>query len=247
MTSKSNLIFGIHPVVEAVNSGKTIEKVWIRQDIKNDLVPGFIQQLRQQSIPFQYVPVQKLNKMSGGNHQGLIARISEIEFVDLEKLIPALFEQGRLPAMVMLDGITDVRNLGSIARSAACSGIDAIVIPAKGSAQINADAIKASSGALHSIPVCRAGKLTDAARFIQESGIQLIAANEKAQDVFYSVDFNCPSAFILGAEDTGIDKRLLQMADRIVRIPVYGQIQSLNVSVAASVLFYEVVRQRNYH
>lgn len=244
MKLKSNLIFGFHPVSEALQSGRNFEKVLIRQGIKSDQISGLIHQLQQQNIPFQFVPVQKLNWMTGGNHQGLVALVSEIEYTELDKLIPALFEQGCLPAIVMLDGITDVRNLGAIARSALCAGLDAIVFPFKGSAQINADAVKASSGALHNIPVSRVSKLTDSAVFLKESGIQLVAASEKATDLYYSADMTCPTAFIMGAEDTGIDKKLLQMADKTVRIPVYGKIQSLNVSVAASVLFYEMVRQR---
>lgn len=241
---KSGLIFGVHPVAEALKSGKNIEKVFFRQGTQSDQISGIIHLLQQLNIPFQFVPVQKLNRMTGGNHQGVIARISELEYVDLEKLVPSLFEQGRLPAMVILDGITDVRNIGSIARSALCAGLDAIILPGKGSAQINADAVKASSGALHSIPVCRVKKLTDAVGFLKDSGIQIIAACERATDVYYSAEFVRPTAFILGAEDTGIDKKLLQLADKIVKIPVYGSIQSLNVSVAASVLFYEMVRQR---
>ncbi len=244
MKQKSGLIFGVHPVAEALKSGKNIEKVFFRQGIQSDQISGIIHFLQQQKIPFQFVPVQKLNRMTGGNHQGVVARISELEYVDLEKVVPLLFEQGRLPAMAILDGITDVRNIGAIARSALCAGLDAIILPAKGSAQINADAIKTSSGALLNIPVCRANKLTDAVRFLKNSGIQIVAACEKATDVYYSADLIHPTAFILGAEDTGIDKKLLQLADKIVKIPVYGSIQSLNVGVAASVLFYEMVRQR---
>lgn len=246
MKSKSKLIFGVHPVAEAVESGKTIEKIFIRQDIKNSLVPGLIQNMQLKKIPFQFVPAQKLNKMTGGNHQGVIARLSEIEYTEMDKLIPILFEQGKLPVVIILDGITDVRNFGAIARSAVCSGIDAMIIPAKGSAQINAEAVKASSGALHSIPVCRVKRLVDAAVFLKESGMQLVAAHERAPDLIYSVDFTGPSGLILGAEDTGIERELLQMADKTARIPVFGNIQSLNVSVAASVLFYEMVRQREY-
>lgn len=216
----------------------------IRQGMKNDQLSRLIQQLQQHDIPFQFVPVQKLNRMTGGNHQGVIALISELEYTELEKLIPSLFEQGKLPAVAILDGITDVRNLGAIARSALCAGLDAIVIPATGSARINADAVKTSSGALHSIAVCRVKKLPDAATFLKESGLQLVAASEKASDLYYSADFGRPTSFILGGEDTGIDKKLLQMADKIVRIPVNGPVQSLNVSAAASVLFYEMVRQR---
>ncbi|MBN1158800.1 MAG: 23S rRNA (guanosine(2251)-2'-O)-methyltransferase RlmB [Bacteroidales bacterium] len=244
MSSKSGLIFGFHPVTEALQSGKTLDKVLIRQGMQSEQLSRLIHQLQKQNTHFQFVPVQKLNRMTGGNHQGVIALVSEIEYTELEQLIPALFEQGKLPAVAVLDGITDVRNLGAIARSALCAGMDALVIPASGSARINEDAVKTSSGALHSIPVCRVSRLKDAAVFLKESGLQLIAASEKAANLYYSADLLLPTAFILGAEDTGVDKKLLQMADKTVRIPVYGQVQSLNVSAAASVLFYEMVRQR---
>lgn len=246
MKAKSGYIFGIHPVHEAVRSGKPVDKVLIKHGFRKEMIPALFSALRDQNIPFQYVPVEKLNRLTGKNHQGIIGLISEIEYTDIERLIPLLFEQAKLPAVVLLDGITDVRNLGAIARSAECAGFDAIIIPAKGSAQINADAIKTSAGALNSIPVCRVNSLPDVARYLQESGFQLIAATEKAEDFFYKADYTKPVGIILGAEDTGIDARLLKSADFLVKIPMYGTIQSLNVSAAASVLFYEVVRQRSF-
>ena len=246
MKSKSSLIFGIHPVNEAIRSGKPIDKVLIKQGFKNEILPGLFPALRDQNIPFQYVPLEKLNRLTGGNHQGIIALVSELEYTDLEKLVPMLFEQGKLPVLVLLDSITDVRNLGALARSAECSGMDALIVPSKGSAQINADAIKTSAGALNNIPVCRVNSLEDAAKYLQDSGFQLVAATEKAEDFIFNADFNKPVALILGAEDTGIDPKLLKMADVLVKIPMYGAIQSLNVSAAASVLFFEIVRQRNF-
>ena len=246
MRAKTGLVFGVHPVMEAVQSGKTIEKVLLRQGMQNDLIPGLIQNLQRQRVPFQFVPAEKLNRMTGGNHQGIIALISEVEFTDLGELIPSVFEKGTMPALAVLDGITDVRNIGAIARSAVSAGLDAIVIPSAGSAQINADAIKASSGALHNITLCREPKLADSVKFIHDSGIQIVAASEKAVDVIYDADFTRPVAFVLGAEDKGIDERILRIADKIVKIPLYGQIGSLNVSVAAAILFYEMVRQRKF-
>lgn len=206
-----------------------------------------IKKLQEKQVPFQFVPAQKLNRLTGGNHQGLIAFVSEIEYVDLEMVIPGVFEDGRLPALVILDGITDVRNIGAITRSAVCAGMDALVLPTKGSAQINADAIKASAGSLQLFPVCRYPKLTDAAGYIKSCGIQLVAASEKATDLIYAVDLKKPTAFILGAEDSGISPALLRQADHLVRIPVYGQVRSLNVSVAAAILFYEMIRQREFN
>jgi 23S rRNA (guanosine2251-2'-O)-methyltransferase len=242
--SKSNLIFGIHPVSEAITAGKCIDRLLIRQGLRNESMTAVLQLAKQQNIPFQFVPPEKLNRMTRGIHQGIVALVSEIEFTDIEKLVPALFEQGRLPALAILDGITDVRNLGAIARSAEGAGIDALIVPAKGFAGINAEAVKASSGALNTLPVCRTERLDAISNFLHDCGIQLVAASEKATELMYSVDYQVPTAFILGAEDKGINARLLQRADRIVKIPLFGKIQSLNVSVAASVLFYELVRQR---
>jgi 23S rRNA (guanosine2251-2'-O)-methyltransferase len=243
---KSSLIFGIHPVNEAIRTGKPIEKILLKQGFRNEVVPGLFPSLREQNIPFQYVPVEKLNRLTGGNHQGIIAMVSELEYTELEKLVPLLFEQGKLPTLVILDSITDVRNMGAIARSAECAGLDAMIIPGKGSAQINADAIKTSAGALNTIPVCRVNSLEASAKYLHESGFQLIAATEKAEKVIYQADFTKPVAIILGAEDTGIDPKLLKLADMLVKIPMYGLIQSLNVSAAATVLFFEMVRQRNF-
>jgi len=237
-------IFGIHPVQEAIRSGKQIDKIFLKQGFRNEMIPGLFSLLREQNIPFQYVPVEKLNRLTSKNHQGIIAIVSELEYTELDKLIPMLFEQGRIPAIVILDGITDVRNMGAIARSAECAGFDAIVIPSKGSAQINAEAIKTSAGALSVIPVCRVATLTNAVKYLHDCGLQIIAATEKASSDLYQADFKQPVAIIMGAEDTGIDPKLLKSADQLVNIPMLGKIQSLNVSAAASVLFYETVRQR---
>lgn len=244
MKQKTSIIFGIHPVQEAVKSGKPIDKVMLKQGFRMESIPGLMPFLRQQNIPFQYVPVEKLNRLTSKNHQGIIALVSELEYTELDKLIPILFEQGRIPAIAVLDSITDVRNMGAIARSAECAGFDALIVPMKGTAQINAEAIKSSAGALTVIPVCRVASLPETVKFLHESGLQIIAATEKAQDDLYAADFTQPLALIMGAEDTGIDPALLKIADRLVKIPLFGKIQSLNVSAAAAVLFFETVRQR---
>lgn len=247
MKPKSSLIFGIHPVNEAIRSGRPIDKILLKKGFRSETIPGLFPALREQNIPFQFVPPEKLNRLTGGNHQGIIALASELEYTELEKIVPVLFEEGKLPVLVLLDSITDVRNMGAIARSAEGAGIDALIIPGKGSAQINSDAIKTSAGALNNIPVCRVNSLADAARFLHESGFQIIAATEKAADFIYAADFTKPVALIVGAEDAGIDPILLKMADSLVKIPMYGSIQSLNVSAAASVIFFEIVRQRNFN
>jgi len=243
---KEPFIYGIRPVMEAIKSGKEIEKLLIQKGLRGEGFHQLHSYIREFEIPFQFVPVEKLNRTTRQNHQGIIAYLSEISYQKLEYIIPFIYEQGKSPLILVLDRITDVRNLGALARSAECAGVDALIVPVKGSAQINADAIKTSAGALNKIPVCRVNTLTDTGKYLRESGFQLIAATEKAGEIIYNADFSRPSAIILGAEDTGIDPKLLKMADMLVRIPLFGSIQSLNVSVAASVIFFEVVRQRNF-
>ena len=244
MKHKESIIFGIHPVLEAVRSGKQIDKVLLRQGFKNEVTPGLIPALREQNVPFQYVPVEKLNRITTKNHQGIIALISEIEYTELEKLVPLLFEQGKTPSLAMLDGITDVRNLGAIVRSAEGAGLDAVIIPLKGSAQINSEAIKTSAGALNTLPVCRVSNLEETLKYLRNSGFYVIGATEKAEKYIYDADMKQPVVMIMGSEDIGIDPKLMKAADILVKIPMMGAIQSLNVSAAASVLFFEMVRQR---
>jgi 23S rRNA (guanosine2251-2'-O)-methyltransferase len=184
--------------------------------------------------------------MTQKNHQGILAQVAEIEYNDIEKIIPGLYEAGKVPFILVLDRITDVRNMGAIARTAEGAGIHALVLPTGESAQINADAVKTSSGALHTLPVCRAESLVKTVTFLKESGLQVVAATEKAEKLLYDADFNRPTVIILGAEDTGIERNLISLSDVQVKIPLYGTIQSLNVSVAASILMYEAVRQRMF-
>ncbi len=244
MKSKTSIIFGIHPVNEAIKAGRQIDKILLKQGFRNEMIPGLFPALREQNIPFQYVPVEKLNRLTGKNHQGIIALLSELEYTELDKLVPMLFEQGATPAFLILDSITDVRNIGAIARSAECSGFHGIIIPLKGSAQLNAEAIKSSAGALNILPVCRVGNLSDTIKFLKDSGIMIAAATEKAEQTIYQADFRQPLGVIMGSEETGIDAKLLKSADILVRIPMQGNIQSLNVSAAAAVILFEVMRQR---
>jgi len=244
--STTTYIFGIHPVIEALRSGKELEKVYLRNGLRNEAIPGLLNELREKRIPFQFVPVEKLNRMTQKNHQGILAQVAEIEYNDIEKIIPGLYEAGKVPVILVLDRITDVRNMGAIARTAEGAGIHALVLPTGESAQINADAVKTSSGALHTLPVCRTESLVKTVTFLKESGLQVVAATEKAERLLYDADFTRPTAIILGAEDTGIERNLISLSDVQVKIPLYGTIQSLNVSVAASILMYEAVRQRMF-
>jgi len=230
--------------MEALRSGKELEKVYLRKGLRSETIPGLLSELRDKKIPFQFLPSERLNRMSQKNHQGIIAQVAVIEYNDIEKIIPGLFEAGKLPMVMILDRITDVRNMGAIARTAEGAGFHALIVPTGESAQINADALKTSSGALHMLPVCRTDNLGRTINFLKECGLQIVAATEKAGKMLYEADFTRPTAIIMGAEDTGIEKNLILLSDQQIKIPLYGSIQSLNVSVAASILMYEAIRQR---
>lgn len=244
MKQDKDFIFGIRPVIEAINSGKNIDKLMIRKGLKGELYYELMTLVKQFEIPVQIVPNERINRVTPKNHQGVLAFISPIEFQNIEQIIPTLYEKGKVPFIVMLDKVTDVRNFGAISRTAECAGVDAVIIPDKGSARISADAVKTSAGALHNVPVCRVKSLTKAIRFLQDSGVQIIAATEKASDYYYQVDFTMPTAILMGAEDRGVAIEYLKICDKMVKIPVLGEIESLNVSVAASILIYEAVKQR---
>ncbi|MEE4197118.1 MAG: 23S rRNA (guanosine(2251)-2'-O)-methyltransferase RlmB [Bacteroidales bacterium] len=244
MKQQKDFIFGIRSVIEAINSGKTIDKLMVRKGLKGELYYELMGLVKQFEIPVQVVPGERLNRITPKNHQGVIAFLSPIEFQNIEQILPSLYEKGKVPLLIILDKVTDVRNFGAIVRTAECAGVDAIIIPEKGSARISADAVKTSAGALHKVPVCRVKSLTKTLRFLQDSGLQLIAATEKASDYYYQVDFTLPVAILMGAEDRGVAVEYLRVSDQMVKIPVLGQIESLNVSVAASIMIYEAVKQR---
>ena len=244
MSKKENYVFGIHAVQEAVKAGRDLDKVLVKRGAASDLMKSLLGTLSRMEVPVQQVPVEKLNRITGKNHQGIIAFLSQIAYVDIGTLLPSIYEKGEDPLILILDGVSDVRNFGAIARSAECAGVHAIVIPASGSAAINADAIKTSAGALHRIPVCRHRDLISAIRFLQESGLRLFAASEKARDTIYEADMSGPAGLIMGSEDRGISAGLLKHADTWVSIPMKGTISSLNVSVASGVILFEMIRQR---
>ena len=200
--------------------------------------------IKKAKIPFSHVPIQKLNKMTNSNHQGIVGYISPIDLVDIETLVPTLFEQGKTPFIIVLDKITDVRNFGAIARTAECAGVDAIVVPKRESAQINGDALKTSAGALNRIAVCKVNNLTDTVMFLQASGISVVACTEKTEASIYEADYNTPIAIVMGNEERGVSNQILKIADAKGKIPMLGEISSLNVSVAAGIIIYEAVKQR---
>ncbi len=230
--------------MEAIDAGKEVEKLLIQKGLKGELAAELLKVASEHQIPVQWVPAEKLNQYAVRNHQGVIAIASPITYYRVEDIIPGLFEQGRSPVILILDGLTDVRNVGAIARTAECTGVDALVVPARGSAQINADAVKTSAGALARIAVCRSPNLHWTCIYLKNSGLQLVACTEKATNVYHQIDYLPPTTIIMGAEDTGISNDLLRMADQLVQIPLLGEIRSLNVSVATGVILYELVRQR---
>ncbi|MCD8042108.1 MAG: 23S rRNA (guanosine(2251)-2'-O)-methyltransferase RlmB [Tannerellaceae bacterium] len=241
---ENEMIFGIRAVIEAVQAGKEIDKILVKRDIQGDLVRELFEVLKGTDIPVQRVPLERLNRQTRKNHQGVIAFISSITYQRLEDIIPFVYEQGKNPFIVLLDGITDVRNFGAIARTCECAGVDAIVIPAKGSVTVNADAVKTSAGALMTLPVCKEKSINQSIRFLQESGVKVFAASEKASELYTEVAYEGPVAIVMGAEDTGVSMENLRICDEMVKIPLFGAIQSLNVSVASSIMIYEVIRQQ---
>jgi 23S rRNA (guanosine2251-2'-O)-methyltransferase len=242
---EKDMIFGIRAVIEAIQAGKEIDKVLLRRDMTSDLSRELFAAMNGLQIAVQYVPLEKLNKMTVKNHQGAIAFISPVAYQRIEDIIPGIYEEGRMPFIVVLDGVTDVRNFGAIGRTCECAGVDAIVIPTKGGASINADAVKTSAGALLTIPVCREANLGNALKYLVSSGIKLVAASEKASKNYTEASMTEPIALIMGSEDEGVSQDFLRLCDEKVSIPMLGTIDSLNVSVAAGVLIYEAVRQRS--
>lgn len=237
-------IYGLRPVIEAIDGDTRIDKVLIQNGLSGPLAGELKGRIRDNNIPFQFVPIEKLNRLAKGNHQGVVALISPIEYKQALDLIPQLMEGEKAPLVLMLDHVTDVRNFGAIVRTAECAGVDAVVIPDHGSAQVGDDAVKTSSGALLRMPICREQNLKTVLNLAKQCGMQIVAATEKGATDYLEVDFKKPTLLIMGAEETGISPELLKLADARAKLPILGQVQSLNVSVAAAVFMYEVLRQR---
>lgn len=245
MSKTTNLIYGHHPVVEAIQAGKAVEKVFFQQGIRGELEKEIRQLTKAHGIPMQVVPKEKLNKLVRGNHQGVAAWLALVAYQDMEDILPHVFEQGALPLLLLLDGITDVRNFGAICRSAECAGVHAVVVAQSGAAPANEEAMKASAGALARIPICRVRSMFTAVEWLQQSGVQIVATalSERAIPL-YVADLNLPTAFLLGSEGEGIHPKFLKMADQVVKIPQATDFDSYNVSVAAGIVLYETLRQR---
>ncbi|MCF0218710.1 MAG: 23S rRNA (guanosine(2251)-2'-O)-methyltransferase RlmB [Muribaculaceae bacterium] len=240
----SEYIFGIRAAIEAIEAGKELDKIFVSNDLRGDLINELLKRARQANVPVQKVPIDRINRITRKNHQGVLALMAAVTYHSLENLVPQLYEEGLLPFVIVLDGITDVRNFGAIARTAECAGVDAIVIPAHGSVSVGADAVKTSAGALLHIPVCKERNTPEAVRFLKENGYKIIGVTEKATINYTQTNYTDPVALVMGAEDTGISPAVLRQCDEYVSIPMFGKIGSLNVSVAAGILMYEVVRQR---
>ena len=241
---KNDYIFGIRAILEAIEAGKSIDKVLLRREIGGDLAKELIEKVREYDIVMQRVPLEKLNRITMKNHQGAIALLSPVGYHKVDNVIPQLYEDGKTPLAVVLDGVTDARNFGAIARSADCAGVDFIVIPERGSASASSDAVKASAGALFYVPVCRERDTLSAVRKLKDNGYLIVGASEKGAEIYVKADYTVPVAIVMGAEDTGISPEVLKVCDTLAAIPILGNIGSLNVSVAAGVMLYEAVRQR---
>jgi len=239
-----DFIFGTRAVIEALHTGKDIDKIIIRKNLESELSTELLDCLKGSLIPVQRVPIEKLNRITMKNHQGVIAFLSPITFQHLEDIIPAVYEEGKTPFFVLLDGVTDVRNLGAIARTCDAAGVQAMVVPATHTAAINADAVKTSAGALNTLTVCREATLREAIMLLKLSGVRIIAASEKAEVEYTAGDYSGPIALVMGAEDTGVAPEHLKLCDELVKIPMHGNIASLNVSVAAGILLYEALKSR---
>ena len=239
----NNLIFGIRPVVEAIEAGREIEKLYIRKGAEGQLMTELRDLCLRHRVHVQEVPVEKLNRLVRGNHQGVVAQIAAIAYVQLDDILERVPDD-ETPLVVVFDGVTDVRNFGAIARSAECAGAHGLIAPLKNSAPVNAEAIRASAGALTTIPVCRVGSIRNTLKTLQAEGFQVVAATEKSRKLLYDADLRRPTALVMGAEETGMSKEVLKLCDERLAIPLIGRIESLNVSAAAAVMLFEVVRQR---
>jgi len=244
MQKESDCIFGLRPVIEAIKAGKQIDRLLIKQGLQGPLYHELMTEVKKSNIVYQIVPLERIELVTRKNHQGVLAWLSIIEYQYISNLLPMIFEKGEDPLIVALDGVSDVRNFGAIVRTAECMGAHGIVIPEKGSARITADAVKTSAGALHSFPVCREKSIVRAIEFLKESGLRVVCAAEKEGTEASKTDLKGPVVLIMGSEDKGISRELVSLADKTVRIPMKGSIASLNVSVAAGILIYEIARQR---
>ena len=244
MIDKTQYIYGIHAVLEAIDAAKDIDKILLSKTLNPETAQEIIEKARALRVPVQRVPVQKIDRITRRNHQGVLAMMAAVTYYRVDDLMPRLFDEGENPFVVVLDGVTDVRNFGAVARTCECAGVSAIVIPDHESVSVNADAVKTSAGALNYLPVCRERNLVSAVKFLRDSGFKIVGTSDKSQTSYTHADYTGPVAIVLGAEDKGISPEIMKLCDTQVLIPEFGHINSLNVSVAGGIMIYEVVRQR---
>ena len=241
----SQLVYGLRAVIEAIHAGKEIDRIYITRNSKSDLMTELKDLLKEKEIQWQEVPIEKIHRITRNNHQDVVCYISPVAYASIENMLPSIFESGETPLVLILDRITDVRNFGAIARTAECAGVHCIIIPFRGAAQVTADAIKTSAGALSRIPICRENSLRDTMQFLRNSGLKIVAATEKGNDLYFKSDLSGPLAIVMGSEEDGVSSDIIRQADELLKIPILGKISSLNVSVASGVLLYEAIRQRS--
>jgi 23S rRNA (guanosine2251-2'-O)-methyltransferase len=241
---KDNQIFGIRAIIEAINAKKEIDKVFVQKDAQGDLMQDLMKTMKRNNINFSYVPVEKLNRLTPNNHQGAVATIAPISFVSLETLVEGVIETGKKPLFLILDQLSDARNFGAIIRTAECTGVDGIIIQKQGSAPVNGDTVKTSAGAVFNVPICKVDHIKDAIFYLQGSGIKTVAATEKTEHHIYEINLNEGVAIIMGSEDRGVNPSVLKIVDEKAKLPMFGSIESLNVSVACGAFLYETLRQR---
>ena len=246
MVQNNDMVYGFRPIIEAIKSGKTFDKLFVQKSLSGDLADEFHELVKSNKVITTKVPPEKLNRFTRKNHQGVVGFISPIEFANIDHIIDQCFAEGRDALILVLDRITDVRNFGAIVRTAECVGVDAIVVPSRGAAQISGDAMKTSSGALNLVPICRTNNLVALLKSMQQSGLSLIACTEKTDTSLYEVTYTQPSIIIMGSEDTGISSEIMSLCDFKAKIPMTGKIQSLNVSTSTGIILYEAIRQRNF-
>jgi 23S rRNA (guanosine2251-2'-O)-methyltransferase len=238
------MIFGIHPVLEAIKAEKTFDKILLQEKIDAAVTRQIKDYCKEHVISLSEVPKEKLNRITGKNHQGIIAFLSPIEFYDVDDIVEQKFSEGVDPFILVLDKITDVRNFGAICRTAECAGVHAIVIPKKSAAQISEDSIKTSAGALMTMPICKVRILTETVKHLKDRGLRIVSCTEKTDDLHTAADLSGPIAIVMGSEEIGISREIVNISDNAVKLPMLGTIESLNVSVACGILLYEVIRQR---
>jgi 23S rRNA (guanosine2251-2'-O)-methyltransferase len=244
--SSASLIIGRQPLIEAIEQGRAIDKILLQKNTSGDSIVTIKQLAKQHQIPIQLVPIEKLNALTKANHQGIIAFAALVPYMDLQQVIDYVVQQGVAPLFVMLDGITDVRNIGAIARSAVCCGAQAIIIPDKGVGALNEEALKSSAGALQHIQVCRVNSLLKALDTLHLNGIQVYTSEMRAEKNVFELNLTIPTCIIMGAEGRGVQPYLAKAADYFFKIPMAGNFDSFNVSVAAGIVLYEALKQRQF-